>query len=81
VGARRLLCAAALRSVLSPCLPMLVASTSLLTTQSLPRPLPSSLCPCRLLDRWVLLGGARNIAEMFVPAMGALGRCAACGGL
>jgi hypothetical protein len=28
----------------------------------------------RLLDRWVILGGARDIAEMFVPAMGALGR-------
>jgi hypothetical protein len=30
--------------------------------------------PCRLVDRWVLLGGARDIAEMFMPAMGVLGR-------
>ncbi|KAL4448640.1 hypothetical protein ABPG75_005859 [Micractinium tetrahymenae] len=28
----------------------------------------------RLLDRWVLLGGARDIVEMFMPAMGSLGR-------
>ncbi|KAL4857828.1 Importin-11 [Chlorella vulgaris] len=28
----------------------------------------------RLLDRWVVLGGARDIAEMFVPSMGVLGR-------
>ncbi len=30
----------------------------------------------RLLDRWVLLGGARDIVEMFMPAMGSLGRWA-----
>lgn len=35
----------------------------------------TALSRCRLLDRWIILGGARDIAEMFVPAMGALGRC------
>ena len=33
--------------------------------------------PPRLLDRWVILGGARDIVEMFMPALGTLGRCAA----
>ncbi|PSC67511.1 importin-11 isoform X1 [Micractinium conductrix] len=28
----------------------------------------------RLLDRWVILGGARDIVEMFMPALGTLGR-------
>lgn len=28
----------------------------------------------RLIDRWILLGGARDIAELFVPSMSVLGR-------
>jgi hypothetical protein len=40
-------------------------------------PFLPAACLCRLLDRWVVLGGARDIAEMFVPSMGVLGRWAA----
>lgn len=40
----------------------------------------SSTAIRRLLDRWIILGGARDIAEMFVPAMGALGRWVGRGG-
>lgn len=58
-------------------LPLLALTTCRIVSRDLPPP-PPPHPPTpprhRLLDRWVILGGARDIAEMFVPAMGALGR-------
>ena len=72
-------CAPLLSRALSRCCTCSCSCCRSVTAMSMKSMACSNYMPCfhqhcRLLDRWVILGSARDIAEMFVPAMGALGR-------